>query len=277
MLHYGWRSSFLLSAILAWPPARFGIWRRETIRRVILRCRPRNCRRFRAVFPNRRRQTHRGWRGSTFSPAAMSGFSRLPTFLRLCGLDFLQLVLFVSRESARAGPEIERAVCNLPFLAMAVCSPLGGMVSDALSRHFGSRLGRCSVAALGFGLTAIFLVFGSAAHDSRLASVVLAGGAGSLYLSQSAFWAVSADLGGSQLVDFRLHEYGEPDWGRTHGDCYALVRRYVWAGARAFASRPRWPSLAPWLGYSWTLALTLHLRRLHPLRRTHFWNRRITA
>src|SRR4030095_5785383 len=85
---------------------------------------------------------------------------------------------------------------TLPFLAMAVCSPLGGVVSDALSRHFGSRLGRCSVAALGFGLTAIFLVFGSAAHDSRLASVVLAGGAGSLYLSQSAFWAVSADLGG---------------------------------------------------------------------------------
>src|SRR5262249_50765222 len=36
----------------------------------------------------------------------------------------------------------------------------------------------------------------SAAHDARLASVVLAGGAGSLYLSQSAFWAVSADLGG---------------------------------------------------------------------------------
>ena len=38
--------------------------------------------------------------------------------------------------------------------------------------------------------------FGSAAHDTRVASFVLAGGAGSLYLSQSSFWAVSADLGG---------------------------------------------------------------------------------
>lgn len=88
------------------------------------------------------------------------------------------------------------AYATLPFLAMAVCSPLGGVVSDELSKQFGPRLGRCSIAALGFALTAIFLVFGSAAHDSRLASVVLAGGAGSLYLSQSAFWAVSADLGG---------------------------------------------------------------------------------
>jgi MFS transporter, ACS family, glucarate transporter len=85
---------------------------------------------------------------------------------------------------------------TLPFLAMAVCSPLGGATSDALTKRFGPRLGRCSVAVLGFALTAIFIMLGSAAHDTRVASFVLAGGAGSLYLSQSAFWAVSADLGG---------------------------------------------------------------------------------
>ncbi|MBA0086247.1 MAG: MFS transporter [Acidobacteria bacterium Pan2503] len=85
---------------------------------------------------------------------------------------------------------------TLPFLAMAVCSPLGGAISDALTKRLGARFGRCSVAALGFALTAIFVVFGSAAQDTRVASFVLAGGAGSLYLSQSSFWAVSADLGG---------------------------------------------------------------------------------
>lgn len=85
---------------------------------------------------------------------------------------------------------------TLPFLAMAVCSPLGGAISDSLTNRFGQRLGRSSVAVLGFVLTAIFTILGSAAHDTRVASFVLAGGAGSLYLSQSAFWAVSADLGG---------------------------------------------------------------------------------
>jgi ACS family glucarate transporter-like MFS transporter len=85
---------------------------------------------------------------------------------------------------------------TLPFLAMAVCSPLGGAISDALTKRFGPRLGRCSVAVVGFLLTAIFIILGSAARDTRVASFVLAGGAGSLYLSQSAFWAVSADLGG---------------------------------------------------------------------------------
>jgi len=54
----------------------------------------------------------------------------------------------------------------LPFIAMATCSPLGG-------------------------------IMGTQATDARLATVVLAGGAGALYLSASSFWSVTADLGGS--------------------------------------------------------------------------------
>jgi ACS family glucarate transporter-like MFS transporter len=85
---------------------------------------------------------------------------------------------------------------TLPFLAMAACSPLGGLIGDAITKRLGSRVGRSGIAVLGFALTAIFVVFGSAVEDTRVASFVLAGGAGSLYLSQSSFWAVSADLGG---------------------------------------------------------------------------------
>ena len=84
----------------------------------------------------------------------------------------------------------------LPFLAMAVCSPLGGIISDALSKRVGPRIGRCAICVAGFALTAIFVIVGALAADARIASLVLAGGAGSLYLSQSAFWAVSANLGG---------------------------------------------------------------------------------
>jgi ACS family glucarate transporter-like MFS transporter len=85
---------------------------------------------------------------------------------------------------------------TLPFLAMAVCSPLGGAIGDWITKRTNSRLGRCGISVLGFLLTAVFITAGSAAEDARLASVVLAGGAGSLYLTQSSFWAVSADLGG---------------------------------------------------------------------------------
>jgi ACS family glucarate transporter-like MFS transporter len=43
----------------------------------------------------------------------------------------------------------------------------------------------------------IFIAFGSQVESTRLASIVLAGGAGALYLSQSSFWSVTADIGGA--------------------------------------------------------------------------------
>jgi ACS family glucarate transporter-like MFS transporter len=46
-------------------------------------------------------------------------------------------------------------------------------------------------------LAAVFLVIGSRVHNTQLAIFVLAGGAGALYLSQSSFWSVTADLGGA--------------------------------------------------------------------------------
>jgi ACS family glucarate transporter-like MFS transporter len=80
------------------------------------------------------------------------------------------------------------------FLTMATCSPLGGAMSDYLTKLYGKRAGRCSIAVFALMLTAIFLVLGSQVHSARLASVVLAGGAGALYLSQSSFWSVTADI-----------------------------------------------------------------------------------
>jgi MFS transporter, ACS family, glucarate transporter len=197
MLHYGWRSSFVLSAIIglaagiAWYLAA-----RDT---------PEN---HPSVSPAELSSIQSGIPKSAAANAPRlawldilaSGNVWILSFAYFCfgyvaWVFFSWFYLYLAQVR---GLDLKSSAlyATLPFLAMAVCSPLGGVVSDALSKQFGSRLGRCSIAALGFGLTAIFLVFGSAAHDSRLASVVLAGGAGSLYLSQSAFWAVSADIGG---------------------------------------------------------------------------------
>ena len=46
-------------------------------------------------------------------------------------------------------------------------------------------------------MAGIFIAFGSQVQSARLASVVLAGGAGALYLSQSSFWSVTADIAGA--------------------------------------------------------------------------------
>jgi len=94
-------------------------------------------------------------------------------------------------------PKASALYSTLPFAAMAACSLLGGLVNDALAKKWGPRAGRCSIAVLALTLAAIFLIVGSRAENTQVAVFVLAGGAGALYLSQSSFWSVTADIGGT--------------------------------------------------------------------------------
>jgi ACS family glucarate transporter-like MFS transporter len=84
----------------------------------------------------------------------------------------------------------------LPFLAMAAGSLIGGWISDRLTKTYGKRVGRCGLAAVSIGLCALFIALSTQVASAELASLVLAGGAGALYLSQSSFWSVTADMGG---------------------------------------------------------------------------------
>jgi ACS family glucarate transporter-like MFS transporter len=85
----------------------------------------------------------------------------------------------------------------LPFLGMAIASPIGGWISDRLTASRGKYVGRCGVAVGGMALAALFIALGTVVQSAQIASVILAGGAGALYLAQSSFWSVSADIGGN--------------------------------------------------------------------------------
>ena len=84
----------------------------------------------------------------------------------------------------------------LPFIAMTVCCLLGGVINDAIVKRHGLRLGRCGLPVIALLLTAVFLIFGSMAESAGTATVILAGGAGAIYLAQSAYWSVTADFAG---------------------------------------------------------------------------------
>ncbi len=87
---------------------------------------------------------------------------------------------------------------TLPPLAMVACSLLGGVINDKLTRARGKRVGRCGIAAFALFLTALLLVLGAHSVSAQVASLVLAGGAGALYLAQSSYWSVTADIAGSR-------------------------------------------------------------------------------
>src|SRR6266576_1302601 len=84
----------------------------------------------------------------------------------------------------------------LPFIALTICCLLGGILNDWASKRYGLRVGRCALAAASLFLTALLLTFGSTLHNARSASLVLAASMGALYISQSSFWSVTADIAG---------------------------------------------------------------------------------
>jgi ACS family glucarate transporter-like MFS transporter len=84
----------------------------------------------------------------------------------------------------------------LPFISMTICCLGGGVISDWLTRTRSPYIGRCVFPFLSLLCCALFLVLGSRADNALVASVILAGGAGALYLAQSAYWAITADLAG---------------------------------------------------------------------------------
>jgi ACS family glucarate transporter-like MFS transporter len=81
-----------------------------------------------------------------------------------------------------------------PFLAGAITSPLGGWLSDALSRRYGKRVGRCGLGVASLLITSCLIWAGASATDPYLAIILLALGSASLFLSAGAFWATTLDL-----------------------------------------------------------------------------------
>jgi ACS family glucarate transporter-like MFS transporter len=122
---------------------------------------------------------------------------------------------------------------TLPFLAMAVCCPLGGAIADRVTLWRGKRVGRCGIAIVAMSMTALFLLLGSRVASARLASVVLAGGAGALYLSQSSFWSVTADIGAasSGSVSGFMNMGAQLGGAVTASLTPAVAARYGWTAS----------------------------------------------
>jgi MFS transporter, ACS family, glucarate transporter len=121
----------------------------------------------------------------------------------------------------------------LPFLAMAAGSPLGGVISDWLTRRFRKRAGRCFFSFVVMSVAAIFLALGACVGSARLASVVLAGGAGALYLCQSCYWSITADLAGpsSGSVSGYMNMGGQIGGAVTASLTPAIATAYGWTAS----------------------------------------------
>jgi ACS family glucarate transporter-like MFS transporter len=126
----------------------------------------------------------------------------------------------------------------LPFLSMTICCLAGGALSDWIAIRWGLRAGRCGLAAFALGLTAVFLVLGSQARSAGAAGMILAAGAGALYLSQSSFWSVSVDLAGrsSGLFSSIVNMGGQIGGAVTASLTPWIAQRAGWASSFGLAA-----------------------------------------
>jgi MFS family permease len=89
------------------------------------------------------------------------------------------------------------AFAGMPLVFSVVADISGGVTTDALSRRFGIRTGRCGVSSVSYVCAAIAMLTGTLVSDGHLAGVLIAlGGAASMFTLPAA-WATAIDLGGS--------------------------------------------------------------------------------
>ena len=196
MLQYGWRASFIVCGLIGLCAG--AVWW------LIARDGPDE---HRAVSAGEREHIRAGMPASASAPPlswreiAASRNVWLLTLSYFCyGYSaYIFFSWFFIYLSTVRGMQLKESAlyAMLPFIAMAIGSGLGGYLNDRLSKARSLRVGRCAVAAVGLGLAAIFIAVGTGVESARIASVILAGGAGTLYLAQSSFWSVSADVAGS--------------------------------------------------------------------------------
>jgi ACS family glucarate transporter-like MFS transporter len=196
LMHYGWRSSFWASALMGVSTAL--IWF------LIARDRPGDhpwvgpaeAAHIRAGLPKKTAPAAMPWRSILGSHDVLAVSGSYFAYGYASWIYFAWFFIYLSKVRGMDLKTSSR-YAMLPFIAMALGSTIGGWISDRLTRRFGKRWGRCVFAAAAMALSAGFIALAMLARDAQLASLVLAGGAGALYLSQSSFWSVTADIAGN--------------------------------------------------------------------------------
>jgi len=238
ILEHGWRAAFWFSAVVGFiagaiwwmlardtPEEHPGVSRAELMEiHAGMSISPGN-----RVFKKREEKVTISWRAIFHRKdlaALMAGYFSFGyiawVFFSWFFLYMAQVRGFDLRSSAR--------YAMLPFLCMTVFSLVGGSLSDRLTRVYGLRVGRCYLASASLLVTAVFLVLGSQVHSPQLAGIILAGGAGALYLSQSTFWSVSVDIAGrsSGVFSSMVNMGGQFGGALTASSTPWIAQRFGW-------------------------------------------------
>jgi ACS family glucarate transporter-like MFS transporter len=192
MLHVGWHAAFYLTSILAFAIAL--VWYLTA-----------------TDYPaQHNRVSHDEFEKiGTFSSHAADHYSSMLQLLRDRNILFLSLSytcegyvlfifvfwLYIYLVEVRGFSMLNGGlVASLPWLTALICTPLGGLACDRISKVRGRFAGARAVIMMGYGLSGV-LLFVAAKSSGRLAAVTaLCISVGGLYFAEPAFWATAVHL-----------------------------------------------------------------------------------
>ncbi len=152
-------------------------------------------------------------------------------------------------------------VTSLPWIAAIAATPLGGLLSDRLTRRFGRFRSAQMIIMAGYLLSGILLLAAAEVHGRMLAVPALSISLGAMYLAESSFWTTATAIAGphaavvagfmnaigivggiasTSLVPLLVAHYGHSGWILAFGSGTAmgLMTALVWwvLGKRLAAS-----------------------------------------
>jgi MFS transporter, ACS family, glucarate transporter len=147
----------------------------------------------------------------------------------------------------------------LPFLAMTIFCLLGGVLGDWITSRRGLRAGRCGPGFFSLLVTAVLLVLGSRAASAPLAAITLAAGVGVLYISQSSYWSVTADIAGPSagVVSAVMNMGAQIGGALTASLTPWLAQRFGWTSAFLVAALLAIAGALAWLAVNPETKLTV--------------------
>jgi len=124
-----------------------------------------------------------------------------------------------------------------PFIAIALMTPIGGVLGDRVTRRFGKTVGRRLVSMAGMFIAGLAVFSGVLVTDIHIAIIGLSIGGGAIYFALSSHWAATIDISKEHAGTVS----GVMNWGGNIGGMASpiltpiLARKLGWAPALEIA------------------------------------------